>query len=124
MIPALAELTRQQLPNLQISHLDLGAIQSIKFLGVGRQGEDAYTVKYENARPTGELSWILRERFRWPRSRLDLDIRSGGLPLRIPIHVCICMSLHGTFETCRPGLTMSVDRRRSEVAGEGLERRV
>ena len=56
MIPALAELTRQQLPNLHISHLDLGAVQSIKFLGVGRQGEDVYTVNHEN----GASHWRIK----------------------------------------------------------------
>jgi hypothetical protein len=56
MIPALAELTRQQLPNLQMGHLDLGAVQSIKFLGVGRQGEDVYTVNHEN----GASHWRIK----------------------------------------------------------------
>jgi Domain of unknown function (DUF3471) len=48
MSPALAEATRRQLPNLQSGHEELGAIQSVKFLGVGRQGEDVYTVRHEN----------------------------------------------------------------------------
>jgi hypothetical protein len=33
------------------------------------------------------------------------------------------MSVHGTFETCRPDLSMSVHRGRSEVTGEQSERR-
>jgi hypothetical protein len=48
MSPALAEATRHQLPNLQHGHEELGTIQSVEFLGVGRQGEDVYTVKHEN----------------------------------------------------------------------------
>jgi hypothetical protein len=48
MSPALAEATRHQLPNLQLGHEELGAVQSVKFLGVGRQGEDVYTVRHEN----------------------------------------------------------------------------
>jgi hypothetical protein len=48
MSPALAEATRRQLPNLQPGHEELGAVQSVTFLGVGRQGEDVYTVRHEN----------------------------------------------------------------------------
>jgi hypothetical protein len=48
MSPALAEATRHQLPNLQSGHEELGAVQSVTFLGVGRQGEDVYTVRHEN----------------------------------------------------------------------------
>jgi hypothetical protein len=48
MSPSLAEATRHQLTNLQLGHGELGALQSVKFLGVGRQGEDVYTVRHEN----------------------------------------------------------------------------
>jgi hypothetical protein len=48
MSPALAEATRHQLANLHLGHEELGAVQSVKFLGVGRQGEDVYTVRHEN----------------------------------------------------------------------------
>ena len=48
MIPAVAEATRHQLPNLQSGHEELGAVQSVTFLGVGRQGEDVYTVRHVN----------------------------------------------------------------------------
>jgi hypothetical protein len=48
MSPALAEATRHQLANLHRGHEELGAVQSVKFLGVGGQGEDVYTVKHEN----------------------------------------------------------------------------
>jgi Domain of unknown function (DUF3471)/Glyoxalase superfamily protein len=48
MSPALAEATRQQLPNLRSGHQELGAVQSIAFLGVGPQGEDVYTARHEN----------------------------------------------------------------------------
>ena len=48
MSGTLADATRQQLPNLQATHQDLGAIESIQFLGVSRQGEDVYTVRHDN----------------------------------------------------------------------------
>jgi hypothetical protein len=48
MSAALAEATRHQLPNLQSGHEEPGAVQSITFLGVGRQGDDVYTVRHEN----------------------------------------------------------------------------
>lgn len=48
MSPALAEATRHQLPNLQPYLAQLGAVQSVKFLGVSPQGEDVYTVRQEN----------------------------------------------------------------------------
>jgi hypothetical protein len=48
MIPAVADATRHQLPNLQSGHEELGAVQSVTFLGVGRQGEDVYTVRHAN----------------------------------------------------------------------------
>jgi glyoxalase superfamily protein/uncharacterized protein DUF3471 len=48
MSTTLADATRQQLPNLQAGHQELGAIKSIEFLGVSRQGEDAYTVRHDN----------------------------------------------------------------------------
>ncbi|QOZ27105.1 glyoxalase superfamily protein [Bradyrhizobium sp. CCBAU 51753] len=48
MTPALATATREQLPQLQPSLADLGAIRSIRFLGVGAQGEDVYSIGHEN----------------------------------------------------------------------------
>jgi Domain of unknown function (DUF3471)/Glyoxalase superfamily protein len=48
MSPAVAEATRHQLPNLHSGHQELGAVQSVTFLGVGRQGEDVYTVRHVN----------------------------------------------------------------------------
>jgi hypothetical protein len=48
MSAALAEATRQQLPNLQPGLAELRAIQSVRFLGVGAQGEDVYSVRHEN----------------------------------------------------------------------------
>ncbi|QIG93257.1 MULTISPECIES: glyoxalase superfamily protein [unclassified Bradyrhizobium] len=44
----LAAATREQLPRLQPGLADLGAIESMRFLGVGAQGEDVYSVKHEN----------------------------------------------------------------------------
>ena len=44
----LAEATRRQLPNLQLGLAEVGAIQSVRFLGVGPQGEDVYTVRHDN----------------------------------------------------------------------------
>jgi hypothetical protein len=48
MSVTLAEATRQQLPNLGPSLAELRAIESVRFLGVGTQGEDVYTVRHEN----------------------------------------------------------------------------
>jgi hypothetical protein len=48
MSSGLAEATRHQLTNLQLALAELGAVQSIRFLGVGAQGEDVYTVWHDN----------------------------------------------------------------------------
>jgi hypothetical protein len=48
MSAALAEATRQQLPNLQPGLAELRAVASVGFLGVSPQGEDVYTVRHEN----------------------------------------------------------------------------
>jgi bla regulator protein blaR1 len=48
MSPAVADATRDQLPKLQAGLAQLGAVKSVKFLGVGSQGEDVYTVWQEN----------------------------------------------------------------------------
>jgi hypothetical protein len=48
MSALLAEATRQQLPNLQSGLVELRAVQSVRFLGVGAQGEDVYSVRHEN----------------------------------------------------------------------------
>lgn len=47
MSPALAAATRKQMAWLQ-PLADLGTIQSIRFLGVGEQGEDVYSVRQAN----------------------------------------------------------------------------
>ncbi|GKQ53140.1 glyoxalase superfamily protein [Bradyrhizobium sp. Ce-3] len=47
MSPALAAATRKQMPWLQ-PLADLGTIQLIRFLGVGEQGEDVYSVRQAN----------------------------------------------------------------------------
>ena len=43
----LASATRQQLPQLQSSVVELGAIESLKFTGVGPGGADIYRVTFE-----------------------------------------------------------------------------
>jgi Domain of unknown function (DUF3471)/Glyoxalase superfamily protein len=48
MSPALAEATRRQLPTLRAGLAEVGAVQSVRFLGVGAQGEDVYTVRHDN----------------------------------------------------------------------------
>jgi hypothetical protein len=53
MSPVLAEATRRQLPKLQSSLAQLGAVQSVQFLGVGPQGEDVFIVKHEH----GAMHW-------------------------------------------------------------------
>jgi bla regulator protein blaR1 len=53
MSPALANVTRQQLPQLQAGMAQLGAVQSVKFSGVGSQGWDIYDVRQEH----GSSQW-------------------------------------------------------------------
>jgi len=48
MSPGMAAATRQQLPQLQSSITQLGALQSVSFKGVGPAGPDIYTAKFEN----------------------------------------------------------------------------
>ena len=48
MSPGLADVTRQQLPQLQSMIVELGALQSVTFKGVGPGGADIYQVKFEN----------------------------------------------------------------------------
>ncbi len=46
MTASLAEATRSQLPDLHSGHQELGAVQSVRFLGVGHHGDDVYTVRH------------------------------------------------------------------------------
>ena len=48
MSPGMAAATRQQLPQLQSSIVQLGALQSLSFTGVGPAGADIYSAKFEN----------------------------------------------------------------------------
>jgi hypothetical protein len=48
MSPAFADVTRQQLPSLKSTVIQLGAVESIKFKGVGPGGRDIYEVKFQN----------------------------------------------------------------------------
>jgi len=47
MSPGLAEVTRQQLPQLQSTIAGMGALQSVIFKGVGPGGADIYQVNFE-----------------------------------------------------------------------------
>ena len=53
MTPALADLTRVQLPRLQPWIAARGAVTSLQFLGVGERGTDVYSVRHEN----GSTHW-------------------------------------------------------------------
>jgi len=53
MLSGLAEATRHQLPTLQSGLAELGAVESVRFLGVGAQGDDVYSVRHE----TGASHW-------------------------------------------------------------------
>jgi len=44
----LAKATREQLSYLHTNHRELGPVETLRFLGVGREGEDVYTVRHEN----------------------------------------------------------------------------
>jgi hypothetical protein len=48
MTPAFADVTRRQLADLKSTALQLGAVQSTIFKGVGPGGFDIYEVKFEN----------------------------------------------------------------------------
>lgn len=48
MSSVLAEATRHQLPNLQHGFSELGAVESVQFLGVSALGEDVYSIRHEN----------------------------------------------------------------------------
>jgi hypothetical protein len=45
--PALADATRQQLPQLQSMIAGMGDLQSVTFKGVGPGGADIYRLKFE-----------------------------------------------------------------------------
>ena len=51
--PGLAQVTRQQLPQLQSTLVGLGALQSVTFKGVGTDESDIYQLKFEK----GSLEW-------------------------------------------------------------------
>lgn len=53
MSPALADVTRQQLPQLKATVTQLGALQSVTFKEVGPAGADVYEVKFE----LGSTEW-------------------------------------------------------------------
>jgi serine-type D-Ala-D-Ala carboxypeptidase/endopeptidase len=53
MSPQLADVTRQQLPQLKAAMTQLGALQSVTFTGVGPGGADIYQVKFEH----GATEW-------------------------------------------------------------------
>jgi CubicO group peptidase (beta-lactamase class C family) len=53
MSPQLADITRQQLPQLKAAMAQLGALQSVTFTGVGPGGADIYQVKFEH----GATEW-------------------------------------------------------------------
>jgi CubicO group peptidase (beta-lactamase class C family) len=53
MSPQLADVTRQQLPQLKATMTQLGALQSVTFTGVGSGGADIYQVKFEH----GTTEW-------------------------------------------------------------------
>jgi hypothetical protein len=43
-----ANLTRQQLPSLKVTVVQLGTVQSVTFKGVGPGGADIYEAKFDN----------------------------------------------------------------------------
>jgi hypothetical protein len=53
MSPGLAEVTRQQLPQLKTILANLGAIKSVTFKRVQRDGADVYDVEFEH----GSTEW-------------------------------------------------------------------
>jgi CubicO group peptidase (beta-lactamase class C family) len=69
MSPGLADVTRQQLPQLKATVTDLGAVESVTFKGVGPGGADIYEVKFEH----GSSEW---------RIMLDPDGKVAGINFR------------------------------------------
>jgi serine-type D-Ala-D-Ala carboxypeptidase/endopeptidase len=69
MSPQLAEVTRQQLPQLKALMTQLGALQSVKFTGVGQGGMDIYEVQFEH----GKTEW---------RVILGADGKAAGIGFR------------------------------------------
>ena len=53
MTPGLADLTRQQLPQLKAAIVRFGAVESVTFKGAGPAGADMYEVKFEH----GPAEW-------------------------------------------------------------------
>jgi CubicO group peptidase (beta-lactamase class C family) len=69
MSPALAEVTRQQLPQLKGTITQFGAVQSVTFKSVAPNGADIFEVKFEH----GSSEW---------RIILDADGKTQGIGLR------------------------------------------
>jgi hypothetical protein len=69
MNPAVADVTRRQLPRLKSTISELGAVQSVLFKGVGQAGWDIYEVKFEH----GSMEW---------RIILGADRKIGGITFR------------------------------------------
>jgi hypothetical protein len=69
MSPALAEVTRQQLPQLKDTITQFGAVQSVTFKSVAPNGADIFEVKFEH----GSSEW---------RIILDADGKTQGIGLR------------------------------------------
>jgi len=72
MSPGLAEATRQQLPMIQATTQQLGAVVSVTFTGVGPAGADIYAVKFEN----GSLEYRI---FMAPDGKVD-GVSASPLP--------------------------------------------
>jgi CubicO group peptidase (beta-lactamase class C family) len=69
MSAGLANVTRQQLPQLKATITQLGAVQSVTFKGVGPAGADIYEVKFEH----GSTEW---------RLMLDADGKADSVGFR------------------------------------------
>ena len=69
MTPALADVTRQQLPQLKAFITQLGAVESVTFKSVGPGGADIFEVKFEH----GSTEW---------RIALDSDGKVTGVTFR------------------------------------------
>ena len=69
MTPAMADVTRQQLPQLKTVIAQLGELQSVTFKGVAENGADMYEVKFAN----GTTNW---------RITLDGEGKVSGIGFR------------------------------------------
>ena len=82
MSPVLADAIRQELPTMLKWLQPLGAVQSVEFRGVGRQGDDVYKVRHENGLIRRGASFSRRTARSHGRNRATASLTTRGSVLR------------------------------------------